>query len=110
LGAGGRVDPEAGISEQTFYRWKKQYVPIQSGPKFGNGPVSATSVVSPQRATELFESAFDEHVHRLSKLYATLASRGAIGLISARPWVWFDGAAGAESGGRESSTWVFCAI
>jgi hypothetical protein len=33
-----------------------------------------------------------------------LAVRGAIGLISARPWVWFDGEAGAESGGRESST------
>jgi hypothetical protein len=39
-----------------------------------------------------------------------LTVRGAIGLILARPWVWFDGAAGAESGGRESSTWVFCAI
>ena len=40
----------------------------------------------------------------------SLTVRGAIGLILARPWVWFDGAAGAESGGRESSTWVFCAI
>jgi hypothetical protein len=34
----------------------------------------------------------------------SLTVRGAIGLISARPWVWFDGEAGAESGGRESST------
>ena len=33
-----------------------------------------------------------------------LTVRGAIGLISARPWVWVDGEAGAESGGRESST------
>jgi hypothetical protein len=33
-----------------------------------------------------------------------LAVRGAIGLISAGPRMWFDGAGGAESGGRESST------
>jgi hypothetical protein len=24
--AGGRVDPQGGISEQTFYRWKKQHI------------------------------------------------------------------------------------
>ena len=45
-----------------------------------------------------------------SVVLSPLTVRGAIGLISAGPWMWFDGAGGAESGGRESSTWVFCAI
>jgi putative transposase len=28
--AGGGSDPAGGISEQTFYRWKKQYAGMQS--------------------------------------------------------------------------------
>ncbi|WP_421829842.1 sugar isomerase domain-containing protein [Larkinella sp.] len=32
--------------------------------------LTATALVGAQRATELFESAYDEHAHRLAKLYA----------------------------------------
>jgi hydroxypyruvate isomerase len=41
---------------------------------------------------------------KVSARLENLAVRGAIGLISAGPRMWFDGAGGAESGGRESST------
>lgn len=34
--------------------------------------LSAGVVVGPERAVELFESAYDEHAHRLAKLYATV--------------------------------------
>jgi transaldolase len=52
-------------------------------------------------AEKLLTDGITAFTHSLDEL---LAVRGAIGLISARPWVWFDGEAGAESGGRESST------
>jgi uncharacterized phosphosugar-binding protein len=32
--------------------------------------LSGAAVVGPQRATELFEAAYDEHAHRISRLYA----------------------------------------
>jgi uncharacterized phosphosugar-binding protein len=32
--------------------------------------LSASAIVGPERATELFESAYDEHAHRLAQLYA----------------------------------------
>jgi uncharacterized phosphosugar-binding protein len=37
--------------------------------------LSAGAVVGPQRATELFESAYDEHAHRLARLYASVGPR-----------------------------------
>ncbi len=43
----------------------------------GNPPkvLSAAVVVGTERATELFESAYDEHAHRLAKLYATVGMK-----------------------------------
>ncbi len=38
--------------------------------------LSAGVVVGPQRATELFEAAYDEHAHRLAKLYAAVGEPG----------------------------------
>jgi uncharacterized phosphosugar-binding protein len=37
--------------------------------------LSAGAVVGAKRATELFEAAYDEHAHRLSRLYATVGPR-----------------------------------
>lgn len=37
--------------------------------------LSAGAVVGTKRATELFEAAYDEHAHRLSRLYATVGPR-----------------------------------
>lgn len=37
--------------------------------------LSGAAIVGAQRATELFESAYDEHAHRLAKLYATVGMR-----------------------------------
>jgi hypothetical protein len=34
--------------------------------------LTAAAVVGPERATALFESAYDEHAHRLARLYAGL--------------------------------------
>lgn len=34
--------------------------------------LTATALVGAEKATELFESAYDEHAHRLAKLYATI--------------------------------------
>ncbi|HEX5169677.1 MAG TPA: SIS domain-containing protein [Cyclobacteriaceae bacterium] len=45
--------------------------------KNGHPPkvLSAANVVGAKRAEELFESAYDEHAHRLSKLYANVGER-----------------------------------
>lgn len=37
--------------------------------------LTAGAVVGSERATELFEAAYDEHAHRLSRLYATVGPR-----------------------------------
>jgi len=37
--------------------------------------LTGAAVVGKERAEELFESAYDEHAHRLAKLYATVGSR-----------------------------------
>jgi len=37
--------------------------------------LSGAAIVGAERATELFESAYDEHAHRLAKLYATVGMR-----------------------------------
>jgi uncharacterized phosphosugar-binding protein len=37
--------------------------------------LSSANIVGPQRAAELFESAYDEHAHRLAKLYATVGPK-----------------------------------
>lgn len=41
--------------------------------------LSGAAVVGPERAVELFESAYDEHARRLAKLY------GYLGLAKATP-------------------------
>lgn len=38
--------------------------------------LSGTAIVGAERATQLFERAYDEHAHRLAKLYATVGSQG----------------------------------
>jgi uncharacterized phosphosugar-binding protein len=40
----------------------------------GHPPIvlSASALVGPARATQIFEAAYDEHAHRLSRLYATV--------------------------------------
>lgn len=47
--------------------------------KAGHPPrvLTAGAIVGNQRATELFESAYDEHAHRLAKLYATAGASSA---------------------------------
>jgi uncharacterized phosphosugar-binding protein len=37
--------------------------------------LSASAVVGRQRATELFEAAYDEHARRLAKLYAEIGAK-----------------------------------
>jgi uncharacterized phosphosugar-binding protein len=34
--------------------------------------LSGANVVGPERAVELFESAYDEHAHRMARLYANV--------------------------------------
>jgi hypothetical protein len=45
--------------------------------KAGQPPrvLTAAVVVGNQRATELFESAYDEHAHRLAKLYENIGKK-----------------------------------
>ena len=38
--------------------------------------LSGAAVVGAKRATALFESAYDEHAHRLAKLYARVGEGG----------------------------------
>ncbi|RCR66478.1 sugar isomerase domain-containing protein [Larkinella punicea] len=40
--------------------------------------LTATALVGSQRATELFESAYDEHAHRLAKLYAEVGKKTVV--------------------------------
>jgi uncharacterized phosphosugar-binding protein len=40
--------------------------------------LSGAAVVGPERAVELFESAYDEHARRLAKLYENLGSRARV--------------------------------
>ncbi|MBE7539959.1 MAG: SIS domain-containing protein [Opitutaceae bacterium] len=42
--------------------------------------LSASNVVGADRAAELFETAYDEHAHRLSRLYASVGGREPSGL------------------------------
>ena len=37
--------------------------------------LSAGAVVGAERAVELFESAYDEHAHRLARLYANVGAK-----------------------------------
>ena len=42
--------------------------------------LTAGAVVGPTRAVELFEAAYDEHAHRLAKLYATVGTKPTVRL------------------------------
>jgi hypothetical protein len=37
--------------------------------------LASSAVVGAERAVEIFESAYDEHAHRLAQLYATVGSK-----------------------------------
>jgi len=42
--------------------------------------LTAAALVGAERAAELFESAYDEHAHRLARLYETVGGRGPAGV------------------------------
>lgn len=47
--------------------------------------LSAANVVGPERAVTLFESAYDEHAHRLAKLYAHVGTPSYVSEIATTP-------------------------
>ena len=74
----GRKACDTRISTVLFSRWPPG-AGLKSVVSTPFRIISAGAVVGPQRAVELFESAYDEHAHRLSKLYENVGNGGGAG-------------------------------
>ena len=67
----GTADPVAGVEEVLAF--VEEYgLPVAIKAAFGGGGRGLKIARTKEEVTELFESAYDEHAHRLARLYATV--------------------------------------